>query len=162
MKISIIVAKSENNVIGKDNGLIWKLSSDMKLFRNLTTGHPIIMGRKTYDSIGKPLPGRLNIVITRQKIEIDGVVIANSLEKAIKMAEETNDKEVFVIGGGEIYKEALLIADHLYVTEVKANVQGDTFFPEIDSKIWNPSKRLFSEKDEKNDFDFEFVEYSRI
>jgi dihydrofolate reductase len=162
MKLAIIVAIGENNVIGKDNSLLWKLSSDMKLFRNLTIGHPIIMGRKTYESIGKPLPGRLNIVITKQKLSVEGIVIANSLEKAIKLAQETNDPEAFVIGGGEIYKLALPLVDKLYVTEVKGNFEGDTFFPKIDLNIWKPSQRLYSEKDEKNDYDFEFVEYSKI
>lgn len=161
MILSVIAAIAENNAIGKDNKLLWHLSSDMKIFRNLTMGHPILMGRKTFESIGKPLPGRLNIIISRKPLQVEGAVVAHSLEKAIKLAEETNDSEAFVIGGGEIYTLALPLAEKLYITHVKSTIEGDTFFPEINALLWTPIQNLVSEKDDKNEYDFEFIEYIR-
>src|SRR6478609_7668884 len=130
MVISLIVAASTNNVIGKDNQLLWSLPNDMKFFKNTTWAMPVLMGRKTYESLGKPLPGRLNIVITRQKDwKAEGTIVVNSLEEAIKAAAAADYKEAFIIGGGEIFKESMQsIADRIYVTRVDAVLDGDAFF----------------------------------
>ena len=129
--ISIIVAHSKNMAVGKANSLVWHLPDDLKRFKRLTTGHPIIMGRKTYQSIGRPLPGRTNIVVTRDKnLEIPGCIVVHSAVEAIEKAKEFDRKEIFIIGGAEIYKETLPLADRLYVTKVDMNVDGDAFFPE--------------------------------
>ena len=155
--ISIIVAVAENGVIGKDNQLLWKLSADMKQFKALTTGHPIIMGRKTYDSLGRPLPNRTNIVITRQhNLPVsESVLLADSLEKAIELAK--NDEEIFIIGGGNVYKQALRWTDKIYLTEVKVTVDGDTYFPKLDGDVWKEVSRIAYSKDEKNEYDFDVV-----
>ena len=159
--ITIIVAKAENNVIGNDNQLIWHLSSDLKRFKQLTSGHPIIMGRKTYDSIGKPLPNRTNIVITRNSdFKVEGILTTNSLHEAIEKGKEI-DSEIFIIGGGNIYAQAMDWADVLEVTEVHHDFKGDTRFPEIEEKIWKEVAREKFEKDEKNEFDYSFVRYER-
>ncbi|HLU81488.1 MAG TPA: dihydrofolate reductase [Flavobacteriaceae bacterium] len=159
--ITIIVAKSENNVIGNENQLIWHLSGDLKRFKALTTGHPIIMGRKTYESIGKPLPNRTNIVITRNKDwNPEGVLVVNSLHEAIEKGKEI-DEEIFIIGGGNIYEQAMDWADALEVTEVHQTFEGDTKFPEIDSSIWKEIAREDFGKDEKNEFDYSFVRFER-
>ena len=159
--ITIIVAKAENNVIGNENQLIWHLSSDLKRFKSLTSGHPILMGRKTYESIGKPLPNRTNIVITRnEEWKEVGVFTSNSLEEAIKKAKEFDD-EIFIIGGGNIYAQSMYLADSLEITEVHHEFEGDTRFPEIDEKIWKEVSRERFEKDEKNEFDYSFVRYER-
>ncbi|MEI6264432.1 MAG: dihydrofolate reductase [Sphingobacteriia bacterium] len=138
MTISLIVAASLNNAIGKNNDLLWKLPNDMKHFKNVTWAMPIIMGRKTFDSMaGKPLNGRLNIVITRQQDwKAEGAVKVDSLYKALEIVQQNNYKEVFIIGGGEIYKAALSIADRVYLTRVEAEIEGDTFFPELKSANW--------------------------
>lgn len=163
--ISIIVAKTENDVIGKDNQLLWRLSADLKQFRVLTTGHAVIMGRKTFESIGKALPNRTNIVISRQ-INLDlpiGVFQADSLEKAIEMAKNAEgSEEIFIIGGGNVYEQALDITDKIYLTEVQANMEGDAFFPKLDKKKWKEISRVSHSKDEKNEYDFDFVELERI
>ncbi len=130
-KISIIVAFSdENQSIGSNNQLMWKISGDMKRFKELTTGHTVIMGRKTFESIGKTLPNRTNIIITRQNILIPGALIANSLEQALKQAFLTEKEEIFIIGGGEIYKQSIQQADKIYATIVKTLDKGDVFFPD--------------------------------
>ncbi len=160
-KLTIIVAKAENHVIGNDNQLIWHLSNDLKRFKLLTTGHPIIMGRKTYESIGKPLPNRTNIVITRNtEWNPEGILVVHSLHEAIEKAKEF-DSEIFIIGGGNIYKQALELADTLEVTEVHHSFEGDTKFPEIDLEIWKEVFRENFEKDEKNEFDYSFVRFER-
>ncbi len=132
--ISIIAAVADNGIIGDKNALLWHIAEDMKFFRTTTTAHPVIMGRKTYDSLGRPLPKRENVVITRQNIEITGCRIAHSLEEAVGMfpAEE----ECFIIGGAQIYAEALAIADRLYLTRVHHNYEGDTSFPEWSADAW--------------------------
>ncbi|ERM84551.1 hypothetical protein P872_24340 [Rhodonellum psychrophilum GCM71 = DSM 17998] len=164
LKISIIVAKSLNNVIGKDNQLIWRLSSDMKLFKGKTTGFPIIMGRKTYESMGKPLPNRISIVITRNKeYQLpEGHFVVHSLEEAIQLCISRKFDQVFIIGGAEIYQQALPLCDELLVTEINVELQGDAFFPEIDSEIWERISEVHFQKDEKNDYDFDFVTYKKI
>ena len=160
--LTIIVAKAENNVIGNENQLIWHLPNDLKHFKNLTSGHPIIMGRKTFESIGKPLPNRTIIVITRNSYwNAEGVVIANSLDEAIEKAKEL-DPEVFIIGGGNIYEQAMDLADVLVVTEVHHSFEGDTKFPEIDLNIWKEISREKFGKDEKHTFEYSFVLYERI
>lgn len=160
-KLTVIVAKAENNVIGNENQLIWHLPNDLKHFKNLTSGHPIIMGRKTFESIGKPLPNRTNIVITRNSNwNADGVLIANSLEQAIEKAKEF-DSEVFIIGGGNIYEQAMNLADVLVVTEVHHSFEGDTKFPEIDLNIWKEISREKFGKDEKHSVEYSFVQFER-
>ena len=161
-KLTIVVAKAANNVIGNNNELIWHLPNDLKHFKNLTSGYPIIMGRKTFESIGKPLPNRTNIVITRNKDwNQEGILVANSLEEAIEKGREI-DSEIFIIGGGNIYEQALWMSDVLEVTEVHQEFEGDTKFPEIDLKIWKEVAREDFSKDEKNQFDYSFVRYERI
>ena len=160
MIVSIIVAASRNNVIGRDNELIWRLSADLKRFKALTTGHTIIMGRKTFDSIGKPLPERTSVIITRQQdYKQEGCVVAHSLEEAL---EKVKDQEkVFIIGGGSIYQEALNLADELYLTRVHRNFKGDTFFPEIKMSEWESVHREDCMPDEKNEFPYSFINYKR-
>lgn len=137
--ISIIVAVAQNGVIGCHNRLIWHISEDLKRFKTLTTGHPVIMGRKTYESIGRPLPNRRNIVVSRNAdLTIEGVEVVASLERAIEMCE--ND-DPFVIGGGEIYRAALPLADRLYLTQVDQSPEGDTFFPNIEPTKWREVAR---------------------
>lgn len=160
--LTIIVAKAENNVIGNENQLIWHLPNDLKHFKNLTSGHPIIMGRKNFESIGKPLPNRTNIVITRNSYwNAEGVLIANSLDEAIEKAKEF-DLEIFIIGGGNIYEQAMNLADVLVVTEVHHSFEGDTKFREIDLNIWKEISREKFGKDEKHTFEYSFVLYERI
>lgn len=160
--ITLIVAKSDNQVIGHNNQLIWRLSSDLKRFKQLTTGHPIIMGRKTFESIGKPLPHRSNIVVTKNKNwKANETLIVHSLEEAIEKAQAVNPK-IFIIGGGKIYEQAMSFADAIEVTEVHSTFDGDTHFPEIDKEIWKEVSREFFHKDENNEFDYSFVRYERI
>lgn len=136
MTISIIVAVAENQAIGFDNHLLWHISEDLKRFKSLTLGHHVIMGRRTFASVGKPLPGRVNVIVSRQEgYSVEGCSVAKSLEEAIEMAKQ--DSEVFIIGGGEIYQQALSIADRIYLTRVHASYPGDVFFPEIDFKEWD-------------------------
>ncbi len=163
MKISIIVAKAKNNVIGKDNQLIWKLSSDLRLFKKLTTDHHIVMGRKTYESVGKPLPNRTSVVITRNKdFKLpEGHFVFNSLEEAVQLCISKNLEQIYIIGGAEIYRQALPICDELIVTEVDASPQGDVFFPEIDPNTWKIISQEHFQKDEKNEYDFDLVIYRR-
>lgn len=146
MRIVLVVAVSKNGVIGRDGGLPWKLSSDLKLFRQLTMGKPVIMGRKTWQSIGRPLDGRLNIVVTQgAAIAHDGVVTASSLGEALavarRRAEADGADDIAVIGGGEIYRLALPHADRIYLTEVELEVEGDTTFPPLDPAVWQETSR---------------------
>ncbi|POY36069.1 dihydrofolate reductase [Solitalea longa] len=160
MTLSIIVAKAKNNVIGNNNTLIWHLPADLKYFKKLTTGNTIIMGRKTYDSIGKPLPNRRNIVISRNKdLKLEGCEVTDSLDAAISISE--SDNEVFIIGGAEIYKQAIDRSDTLYVTEVKSSFDGDAFFPEISNNEWTEVQREDHVADEKNKIDYSFVTYKK-
>ena len=157
MKISLIVAAARNNVIGKDNQLLWHLPQDLRYFKNTTWGMPVIMGRKTYESVNKPLPGRMNIVITRQAgWSAEGVQKALSLGEALRLAATANVKEAFVIGGGEIYRQAIAVADKIYLTRIQAVFEGDTFFPEIDPAQWELASSHAVEADEKNPYDFSF------
>lgn len=159
--ITTIVAKAENNIIGNNNELIWHLPSDLKRFKALTSGHPIIMGRKTFESIGRPLPNRINIVITRnENWNPEGILVVHSLHEAIEKGKEI-DPNIFIIGGGNIYEQAMDWADVLEVTEVHHYFKGDTKFPEINSKNWKEVYREDFSKDEKNEFDYSFVRYER-
>jgi dihydrofolate reductase len=159
---SIIVAVAQNGAIGKDNALLWRLSSDLKLFKSLTTNHIVIMGRKTYDSIGRPLPNRVNIVISRQmNLSLEGVVVAASMEEALEKAQaDFPEKSIFVIGGGEIYRQALSDATRIYRTLVETTCEGDTFFPDL-SDEWSCTSRIHYTKDEKNEFDFWFETWEK-
>ncbi len=160
-ELTIIVAAGENDAIGKDNKLIWHLSDDLKRFKNLTNGHHIIMGRKTFESFPKPLPNRTHVVISRQqdyKVP-NGVVLVNSLEDALDAAK--NDLQPFIIGGGEIYKQAMLIADKIELTRVHESFEADTFFPEIDASVWKETTNTFHKKDENHKYEFSFLTYER-
>ena len=165
MIISLIVAASENNAIGKDNKLLWHLPNDMKFFKNTTWGMPVIMGRKTYDALtGEPLPGRFNFVITRQKDWQPGnekVTVTPSLGLALKGAEATDCKDAFVIGGGEIYREAMPIADRIYMTRVHAKLDGDTYFPPIDDTEWQLTDNRDFPADEKHAYAYSFQVWER-
>ncbi|WP_068596172.1 dihydrofolate reductase [Vaginella massiliensis] len=159
--ISIVVAVSSNHVIGKNNQLLWHLPDDFKHFKNITTGHPIIMGRKTYESIGRPLPNRINIVVTRdQQFCADGIVVAFSLKAALEKALALDD-EVFVIGGGELYRQVIDMADKIYLTEIHHEFDGDTFFPELDENNWEEISRAHHDKDEKHQYSFDIITYQR-
>ncbi|MEO8218922.1 MAG: dihydrofolate reductase [Acidobacteriota bacterium] len=160
MSLSIIVAVSENGVIGRDGGLPWHLADDLKLFKEFTIGHTLLMGRRTFDEVGKPLPGRTTILITRQADYCTpGVLIAHSLEEALEMA--PGDEEVFVVGGSEIYAQTLPQATRLYLTLVRAEVQGDTRFPEFDLGEWTEISRREFAADSRNDFPFTFRLFER-
>lgn len=159
MKISLIAAASENNVIGKNGKLAWCLPADLKHFRELTKGHPVIMGRKTYESIGRPLPGRMNIVVTRRdNVKIEGCTVVRSLNEALQASETS---EAFVIGGGEIYKQSLPLASRIYLTRVHAMVEGDVIFPEIDSREWSEISHERHEADAENPHPYTFLVYER-
>nr|AIA18700.1 Dihydrofolate reductase [uncultured bacterium] len=159
MVLSIIVAAAENNVIGKDNRLIWRLPADMKFFKEKTTGHVIITGRKNYESIPekfRPLPDRKNIVITRQKnYHAPGAIAVSSIENALQYVSENHaDEEVFIIGGAEIYKQTLSACDKIYLTRIHHSFEGDAFFSELNEKEWNLTLSEEFPKDEKNIYDF--------
>ncbi len=161
MVLSIIVAAAENNVIGRDNGLVWRLSADLKRFKALTTGHTILMGRKTYESVGKALPNRRNIVISRNPdYKAEGCEVVRSVEEALELTKGEN--EVFVTGGGTIYKELWGKADRLYLTVVHQECEGDTLIPSVDPNQWKEVFREAHEADEKNEFDYTFINYERI
>lgn len=160
--INIVVAKASNNVIGAKNDLIWHLPNDLKHFKSLTSGHPIIMGRKTFESLGRPLPNRTNIVVTRdQNWNAEGTEIASSLLKAIEAAKKIDD-DIYIIGGGNIYKQAMEFTDVLYITEVHHEFDGDTYFPEIDLDEWEEVQRENFKKDEKHPYAYSFVMYKKI
>jgi len=159
--ITIIVAASENNVIGNNNKLIWHLSDDLKRFKNLTKGHYVIMGRKTFESMPRALPNRTNVIITRKENYIaENAIVTNSLESALKIA--SDDAQPFIIGGGEIYNIALNVSDRIELTRVHNNFEGDTTFPEIDKEEWIESNRVEKKKDETHSYDFTFITYNKI
>ena len=161
--ITVIAAIAKNNALGKDNDLIWHLPADLKRFKKVTTGHYILMGRNTFESIGKPLPNRTTIIITRNKNYFkDGCLIASSLEAAIELAKE--EEEIFIIGGAQIYKETIAknLADKLDITLVHNEFDADVFFPEIASNVWKEVVREDFIADEKNKYDYSFVSYKKI
>lgn len=159
--VSLIVAASENNVIGKDGQLPWHLSADLKRFRKLTTGHHIIMGRKTFESIGRLLPDRTTVIVTRNpNYFFDGAKIAESLDHAI--AATADDKQPFIVGGAAVYETAMKFVNTIYLTRVHTEIAGDTFFPELDWSQWKLTESERNLADRKNDFDFSFETYVRI
>lgn len=162
MVIALVVAAAENNAIGKNNELLWRLPNDMKFFKNTTWGLPIIMGRKTFESFGKALPGRTNIVITRNKEwTAENTTVVSSLHEAIASAAATDAKEINIIGGGEIYKQALPIANKLVLTRVHTSLEGDTYFPEIDNNEWELASNTDFSADEKHAYAYSFQVWRR-
>lgn len=162
MEKCIIVAIADNNAIGRNNGLLWHISEDLRFFKRTTLGSPVIMGRKTFESIGRALPGRVNIVVSRGFSTGEEVEVVNSLEDAFAVAEDTNLEKCFVIGGGQIYAQALDFADRLVVTHVHTVIEdADTFFPAINPEIWNVVQRSEMFTDEETGYQFEFVEYEK-
>ena len=158
--ISLLVAAAENNAIGKDNKLLWHLPKDLKFFKNTTWGMVVIMGRKTYEAVDKPLPGRVNIVITTQPDwQRENAQVAKSLDDALQQAAATNCKEIFIIGGGEIYEQSMGIADKIYITRVHATLDGDTFFPAIDKSKWALEENIDFEADDKHAYPFSFQQW---
>lgn len=158
--LSIVVAASENFVIGAGNNLPWKLSGDLQRVKKLTMGHHLIMGRKTYESIGRPLPGRTTVIISRQKdYAPEGCIVVSSLSEALKIA--ATDSEPFIFGGGEIFKQAMPLADKIYFTKVHTHIEGDTHFPQIDSDYWTEVHREEFPADEKNQFACTVLTYVR-
>ena len=161
--ITIIAAIAKNNALGKDNDLIWHLPADLKRFKKVTTGHHILMGRTTFESIGKPLPNRTTVIITRNNTYFkDGCLIANSIEEAIELAKE--DENAFLIGGAQIYQQALKsdLVDRLDITLVHKEFEADVFFPEIDKNVWKEVSREDFKADEKNKYDYSFVSYRKV
>ena len=157
--VSVIVAVAENGVIGDKNTLLWHISEDLRNFKRVTSGHPVVMGRKTYDSLGRPLPNRTNVVITRQNIEIDGCEVVHSLEEAL--SKFSAEEEVFVIGGAQIYAEALPIADRFYLTRVHHAYEGDTSFPAWNENEWSLVESERFERGEKYEYPFTIEIYDR-
>ena len=163
MIISFVVAAATNNGIGKDGKMPWHLPNDMKHFKNVTWGMPVVMGRKTFESLGKVLPGRKNIVITRQPgWDVKGTVAVKSIEDALFVAKQTDAKEVMVIGGGEIYKALFEKAKRIYLTRVEAEPEADTFFLPLDPKQWWLVNQKNHEADEKNPFNYSFQTWERL
>ncbi|HVV56186.1 MAG TPA: dihydrofolate reductase [Mucilaginibacter sp.] len=155
MTISIIVAVGENNAIGKNNQLLWHMPADLKHFKDITKGHSIIMGRKTYDSVGKPLPHRRNIVVTHQNITIPGCDVVKSIDEGIALCD--GESEVFIGGGAEIYRQAMGKTDRIYLTIIHHNFYADTFFPQIDYQNWKETTRADHQPDEKNPYPYSFI-----
>jgi len=159
MIVSAVVATSENHVIGKDNKLLWYLPNDLKHFKEITAGHTVIMGRKTYESVGKPLPRRRNIIITRQQITIEGCEVVNSIEAALALCE--GEPEVFIVGGAEIYRQSLHLTDRIYLTIVHKNFEGDSLFPELNKNEWKEVSHEDHQPDEKNFLPYSFIMLER-
>lgn len=164
MVISLVVAAAENNAIGKNNTLLWHLPNDMAFFKNTTWGMPVIMGRKTYDSMKTPLKGRTNIILSKSSKPGDfpeGVLIAATTEDAVRMAEETDSKECYVIGGGEIYRQFMDVADKIYLTRVHTSLEGDVFFPAIDMDEWRLAEETHFDADSRHAFAYTFQTWVR-
>lgn len=159
MIISLIAALDKNRLIGADNGMPWHLPADFKHFKEITMGKPVVMGRKTFESIGRPLPGRQNIVISRNGFSAEGVTSADSIDAALQLVSDV--EEVMIIGGANIYLQMIDKADRLYLTHVDAECEGDAWFPEIKNNDWNITNELFVKMDEKNNYDFNIISYER-
>lgn len=160
-RFSIIAAMAQNRVIGIRNALPWRLSADLAHFKSLTMGHHILMGRKTFESLGKPLPGRVSVVITRDPgFLAPGCIVVHSLEAAMRAC--GGDEEAFFIGGADLYRQAMAYADRIYLTEVKSCAEGDAWFPEFNAALWHETSRVSRLADEKNQFDYDFVVYERV
>lgn len=164
MKISIIAAVPENRVIGNEAGeMPWHLPEDLKRFKKITTGHCVLMGYMTFKSIGKPLPKRTNIVLSRKKdLKIDGALVLNSFDRAIKFVKERNETELFIIGGAQIYEQAMPIADKLYITFIYETFEGNTFMPPIPLKEWETTNVKNCKKDAENPYYYSFLELERV
>ena len=159
---SIMVARSDNRVIGRDNDLVWHMPADLKYFKETTVGHYVVMGRKTYESVNKPLPGRLNIIVTRQPDYYrEGCMVVHDVEEAFRLGEQNGQQELFVLGGAQIYALTLPRVDRIYLTEIKAEFEGDTYFPKIDETQWKEVKRDEYPADEKNPHPYAFVVLER-
>ena len=161
MIISLIVAADEKNGIGKNNQLLCHLPSDLKYFKSITTGHHIMMGRKTYEAVGRSLPNRTNIVISRSSKLIEGCVVKGSIEEGISFAKENGEHELFITGGGIIFDLTLHLVDKMYITRIHHTFEADTFFPHFDKHDWQEIKNEFHKADEKNAYDFSFIVYQR-
>ena len=156
----MIAAVAENNALGKNNDLLWHLPLDFRRFKEITSGHHIIMGRKTFESFPKPLPNRTHVIITRQKdFKHDGCIVVQDIEKAIAVCPKEDD--LYIIGGGEIYKQFIHLADQLDITRVHNSFEADVYFPEIDPEIWELTSEIFNPKDEKHLFDYTFQTFER-
>lgn len=163
IRISLVVAASDNNVIGKDNQLVWKLPNDLKFFKNTTWGMPVIMGRKTFQSLGKALKGRTNIVLTsKPNFAAPEILVTSNWQEALAKAAETDAKEVFVIGGGEIYRQSMAFCHRMYITRVHATLDGDTFFPSFSETHWRLHSQLNFEADERHAYGYSFEIWDRI
>ncbi len=165
MKRSIIVARANNHVIGKNNGLIWHMPHDLRFFKETTIGHYVIMGRKSYEAVGKPLPSRLNIIVTRNKdYAAENCLVLHSLQEALELAKQQKQQEVFILGGGEIYRQALDKGwvDRIYLTEIKDDFDGDTYFPELDMKQWKETHREEFQADHQNPHNYAFVTLDKV
>ena len=166
MELCIVVAVAENGVIGVDNGLPWKLSADLKHFKQTTMGHPMIMGRLTFDSIGRPLPGRKTIVVTRQQDwSCDGVEVAHDLEQALAKAQaasvDLGVERVMLVGGAQLYKQALPLCERIFLTRVEASIEGDAYFPELDVSQWDEVSNERFEADSNNSYAYSFLQLKR-
>ena len=163
MIVSLICAIAENGVIGGNNSLLWRLPKEMKSFVSLTTGHTVIMGRKTYQSVNRPLPNRVNVVVTRQQdFQAEGCVIVHSLEEAIASAQDHGETEALVIGGEQIYREALQVSQKMYLTHIEGTFEGDIYFPQWNAEEWREVQRIVHEIDEKHAYRFSICTYERI
>ncbi len=163
MTIALIAAISQNRVLGKDNELVWHLPKDMRWFKTKTMGYPVVMGRKTFESFGNPLPGRTNIVITRNPdYRPEGTIVVSSLDAALAEAARYHTDTIFVAGGAEIYRQALPLADTMYLTHVHTEVEGDAFFPEFSEVQWQPVATESVPADEKHAYPFDFVTWKRV
>jgi dihydrofolate reductase len=161
--LSHIVAASENNVIGTGNQLPWHLPNDFKYFKNKTWGMPVIMGRKSFESLGKSLPGRINLVVTSKKDwHPEGVIICNTIEEAIKKAGQSDAKEIFIIGGGEIFKQTMHIVSRIYLTRVHIEIEGDTYYPVLDKEEWKLSDSKSFSADNKHNYGYTFEVWERL
>ncbi len=163
MVITLVVAAAKNNAIGRDNHLLWRLPNDMRYFKNITWGMPVLMGRKTFESLGKALPGRRNMVLTKQtEWKANGVVSVPNIDDAIFLTKEMDVKELMVIGGGEIYKSVFEMADRIHVTRVDGEFEADTFFPAIDPAIWKLVSKKDHEADAKHAYNYSFQVWEKI
>ena len=162
MKISIIVAVAKNGVIGHHNKLIWHLSDDLKNFKKITYGHYVIMGRKTFASIGRPLPGRTNIVLSRNKLfKPEGCIVFPSVDEAIHFAVQHEQEEIFIIGGEQVYRSVIDYADKIYLTRVHASPEGDAYFTELNTANWREISRRTIRQDDRNEYDFDILELEK-
>ncbi|WP_156289190.1 dihydrofolate reductase [Oceanobacillus salinisoli] len=160
--ISLLVAMDKNRVIGANNDLPWYLPKDLKFFKEKTTGHTVIMGRKTFDSIGKALPNRRNVVLTRNDSDFpEGIEVIHNISNLLEWNNHNPDEEYFVIGGGNIFNQVMDVADRMYVTWIEETFNGDTYFPSFSEEDWVLSSKVKGEKDEKNPYDFYFLQYDR-